>query len=90
MVEWGFFSNLISIVTPIVIVLITYVKTWSKFEIMINNLTENVEELSKTVETLQAAQEEMMQRLTKVEVQLDGMLEKIYLLHKVEKPCLGS
>lgn len=81
---------MISVITPIVIVLVTYTKTWSKFELIITHLTENVEELSKTVETLQAAQEEMMQRLTKVEVQLDGMLEKIYLLHKVEKPCLGS
>lgn len=89
-VEWGILANMVAVVAPLIVVLVTYIRTWSKFDGLIKNLTENVCVLQKTVEMLQIAQQELAQRVTKVEVQLDGMLEKIYLLHKVEKPCLGS
>lgn len=81
-VEWGILANIISVITPLVIVLVTYTKTWSKFDVLIKHLTDNVELLQKSVETLSGSQEELMQRIIRVETQLEGILAR---LHNVEK-----
>lgn len=81
-VEWGILANIIGVITPLVIVLVTYTKTWSKFDVLIKHLTDNVELLQKSVETLSGSQEELMQRIIRVETQLEGILAR---LHNVEK-----
>ena len=86
--EWGLLANMISVIAPMVVVLVTYTKTWSKFDLLIKHLTENVERLQKGVETLSAAQEEMSARLIRVETQLEGLLARMHNVEKSIRPFM--
>lgn len=79
-IEWGILANVIGVFTPLVLVLVTYTKTWSKFDLLIDSLTTNVKSLQDTVEKISAVQEETMQRLIRVETQLEGILSRLHNL----------
>ena len=68
-VEWGLLANMIGVLTPLVLVLITYTKTWSKFDLLIDNLTKNVNCLQESVEKISIIQEETTHRLIRLETQ---------------------
>lgn len=79
-IEWSLLANIIGVFTPLVLVLVTYTKTWSKFDLLIDSLTTNVKALQDTVEKISAVQEETMQRLIRVETQLEGILSRLHNL----------
>ena len=47
-IEWGLLANIIGVFTPLILVLVTYTKTWSKFDLLIDNLTTDVKLLQDT------------------------------------------
>ena len=51
--EWGILASIVAVISPLLVVIVTYVKTWSKFEITVNNLSTCVDKLTHLVESLQ-------------------------------------
>lgn len=64
-------SNIIAVVTPLLLVIVTYARTWSKFEVITQHLTMAVSRLSEAIEGLQSQQRDVLQRISKVETAVD-------------------
>lgn len=84
-IEWGILANMIGVLTPLVLVLITYTKTWSKFDLLIDNLTKNVNCLQESVEKISIIQEETTHRLIRLETQLENILERLHNLENLSQ-----
>lgn len=84
-IEWGLLANMIGVLTPLVLVLITYTKTWSKFDLLIDNLTKNVNCLQESVEKISIIQEETTHRLIRLETQLENILERLHNLENLSQ-----
>lgn len=84
-IEWGLLANMIGVLTPLVLVLITYTKTWSKFDLLIDNLTKNVNCLQESVEKISIIQEETTHRLIRLETQLENILERLHNLESLSQ-----
>lgn len=76
---------MIGVLTPLVLVLITYTKTWSKFDLLIDNLTKNVNCLQESVEKISIIQEETTHRLIRLETQLENILERLHNLENLSQ-----
>ena len=83
MLELSTIQSIISILTPVVIVLVTYIKTWAKLETTISNLGVVVDKLSLVISALKEEQINLLQRVSKVETKVED-LEK-HMERRTEK-----
>jgi uncharacterized protein YoxC len=81
MVEWQVAALVLSVVSPLVVVIVTYVKTWSKLEITLDSLNKTIDKLTTVVDGIKDEQADILQRVSKVETTV-RMLE-----HAVNKVC---
>lgn len=78
--DWQVLSNVIAVITPLLLVIVTYARTWSRFEIITQQLTLAVSKLSDAIEGLQSQQRDILQRISKVETMnevLDNRLSSL-------------
>jgi hypothetical protein len=73
--EWAILASIVAVISPALAVLITYVRTWSKFDVTIANLAKIVDKLAKVMESIQLEQQSIVQRISKEEAYFQ-MLEK--------------
>ena len=76
MLELSTIQAIISILTPLVIFLVTYIKTWAKLETTISNLGVVVDKLALVISALKEEQINLLQRVSKVETKVED-LERI-------------
>ena len=48
-IEWNILSNIVAVISPVIIVIITYTKTWSSLQVAIESLTTAVKSLTEIV-----------------------------------------
>ena len=48
--EWGILASIVAVISPLFLVIVTYVKTWSRFEVTVNNLSICVDKLTQLVD----------------------------------------
>lgn len=87
--EWNVLSSIVAVVSPVLIVIITYVKTWSSLQTVIDNLTHAVNSLTEIVEHIRGQQVDILQRLAEdekairtIEKRLSGVEERILYVER--------
>lgn len=79
--------NLVTIILPLAAILVTYAKTWSRFEVLIQNLSTSIERLSMVTEEIRKDQNNMGTKIQKVESDLRVLNTR---LTYVEHNCADS
>lgn len=77
MIEWQMAAIILSVVSPLVLVVVTYVKTWAKLDGTLSVLSVTVDKLSRILEGLRTAQNDMQQRMVKEETRVSEMERRI-------------
>ena len=75
--EWGVLASVVAVISPVLIVIVTYVKTWSKFEITVSNLSSVVERLSELLDTLQKNHTELSETVIRLEARVSNIEKQI-------------
>lgn len=65
--DWVILANTVTVIGPVLVMLVTYVRSQSKFEITISTLTEAVKKLSSLVDRLSDEQHNIIQRIIRLE-----------------------
>lgn len=78
-------SVLLTAATSIVIVIVSYAKTWAKLETLIDNLNSSVDKLSDVVSKLSLELTAVLQRISKIEAKCEGLDNRIHLLENQER-----
>lgn len=76
-IEWQVLAAIVAILSPLVIVIVTYVKTWATLQVTIVALKEVVEKLTIVVERVKAEQGDIMQRIVKVETKVEELQKEV-------------
>lgn len=76
-IEWQVLAAIVAILSPLVIVIVTYVKTWATLQVTIVALKEVVEKLTTVVEGVKAEQGDIMQRIVKVETKVEELQKEV-------------
>lgn len=70
MIEWQMAAVVLSVVSPLIVVVVTYVKTWAKLDGTLSVLNVTVEKLSNIIDGLRNTQNDMLQRIVKEETKV--------------------
>ena len=75
-IEWAIFASVVAVVVPIVTVIVKSTNIWSKLDLTVTNLSNVVTELSKVIKELQLGQNDITQRIIKIESMTDILEER--------------
>ena len=75
-IEWAIFASVVAVVVPIVTVIVKSTNIWSKLDLTVTNLSNVVTELSKVIKELQLGQNDITQRIIKIESMADMLEER--------------
>ena len=96
-IEWNILSNIVAVISPVIIVIITYTKTWSSLQVAIESLTTAVKSLTEIVNSIREKQIDILQRLAEdekairtSEKRLSGVMAMIATLKLPTKAHHGS
>ena len=88
-IEWNILSNIVAVISPVIIVIITYTKTWSSLQVAIESLTTAVKSLTEIVNSIREKQIDILQRLAEdekairtSEKRLGGVEERVLYLER--------
>lgn len=79
MMEWLPIISTLSAVSPVLFMVLAYIKTWSKFEITVSNLSESVNKLSMLLESARSKLIDHGERLSRVEATVQELLAREHL-----------
>lgn len=75
--EWGILASIVAVISPLFLVIVTYVKTWSKFEVTVNNLSKCVDKLTRLVEALQKNHAELAQDVIRLDTRITALEKEV-------------
>jgi len=75
--EWALLASIMAVVSPAIILISSYSKTWTQLDITIQNLSVAVEKLSNVVEEIRHEQSIILQRLSKEEIRLETLNRRV-------------
>lgn len=78
--EWSVIGTVVSIIMSVGVVLVTYGKQWSRFELSIQNLSNVVDRLNSVVDNMAKEQLQMVREVTALKTELADInrrLEKL-------------
>ena len=68
--EWSVIGTVVSIIMSVGVVLVTYGKQWSRFELSIQNLSSVVDRLNTVVDNMAREQLQMVKEVTALKTEL--------------------